>query len=400
MTHKQRMLAAITGARTDQIPYAPRLDLWYNAHQRAGTLPPEYKDASLPEITDDLNVGFHAVVPNFKDLRDPGDEVHRALGIYNLWTMPTTTLLEHVTVTATCRGDETIVEYHTPVGNIRTKVLYNDSMREAGISITHITEHAIKSPEDYEAVGYIFEHAHVAPNYEGYRKFAHQVGERGLAVAFISLAGSPMHLLQRELMPVELFFYELYDHPEALARCAERIGTYLDRVFEVAAGCPAEVFLFGANYDARVTYPPFFEAHILPWLKRLANTLHREEKFLLTHTDGENTGLLNFYLESGIDIADSICPAPMTKLPFKQVRDHFAGRITIMGGIPSVCLLENSMSEDAFEAYLDQFFSELGSGDHLILGISDTTPPGAAFERIRKIGERVRAFGPVGLPAR
>jgi hypothetical protein len=263
MTHKQRMLAAIRGAPTDQISYAPRLDLWYNAHQRAGTLPPKYKGASLPEITDDLNVGFHAVVPNFKDLRDPGDEVHRALGIYNLWTMPTTTLLENVTVTATYRGDETIVEYHTPVGNIRTNVLYNDSMREGGISISHITEHAIKSPGDYETAGYIFEHAHVVPNYEGYQEFANQVGDRGLAVAFLSLAGAPMHLLQRELMPIELFFYELYDHPEELARCAERIGTYFDRVFEVAVGCPAEVVLFGANYDARVTYPPFFEAHIL-----------------------------------------------------------------------------------------------------------------------------------------
>jgi len=118
---------------------------------------------------------------------------------------------------------------------------------------------------------------------------------------------------------------------------------------------------------------------------------------LLTHTDGENTGLLDHYLESNIDVADSICPAPMTKLTFKQVRTHFSGQITIMGGIPSVCLLKNSMSDNDFEAYLDRFFSELGSGDHLILGISDTTPPGAAFERIEKIGERVQAFGPVGL---
>jgi len=35
-------------------------------------------------------------------------------------------------------------------------------------------------------------------------------------------------------------------------------------------------------------------------------------------------------------VADSVCPAPMTKLTFKQHRDTFAGRVTIMGGIPSV----------------------------------------------------------------
>ena len=59
----------------------------------------------------------------------------------------------------------------------------------------------------------------------------------------------------------------------------------------------------------------------------------------------------------------------MTKLTFKEVRDCFAGRITIMGGIPSICLMRDSMSDRAFEAYLDDFFSHLGSGDHLILGI-------------------------------
>ena len=85
----------------------------------------------------------------------------------------------------------------------------------------------------------------------------------------------------------------------------------------------------------------------------------------------------------------------MTKLTFKEVRDCFRGRITIMGGIPSICLLRNTMSDRDFEAYLDEFFSSLGSGDRLILGISDTTPPVAEFERLKIIGERVRAFGPV-----
>jgi hypothetical protein len=53
------------------------------------------------------------------------------------------------------------------------------------------------------------------------------------------------------------------------------------------------------------------------------------------------------------------------------------------------------MSDRDFEAYLDEFFSRLGSGDHLILGISDTTPPAAEFARLKILAERVCAFGPV-----
>ena len=77
------------------------------------------------------------------------------------------------------------------------------------------------------------------------------------------------------------------------------------------------------------------------------------------------------------------------------VRDAFAGRVTIMGGIPSVSLLKSSMADDAFERFLDEFFEMIGRGDHLILGISDTTPPAADFERLLKIKKRIEAFGPI-----
>lgn len=82
----------------------------------------------------------------------------------------------------------------------------------------------------------------------------------------------------------------------------------------------------------------------------------------------------------------------MTKLNIKQVRDIFEGKITIMGGIPSVALLKSSMSDKKFEQYLDELLEMIARGDHLILGISDTTPPAAEFGRLLKIKERIEAF--------
>ena len=399
LTQKNRMLSTLAGRPTDRIPWAPRLDLWYNAHKHAGTLPAPYQNATLMEITDDLGWAYHAVVPHFKDLRSAEDEINRALGVYNLWSMPFRTEFDEVKLTSEQHGDRTTVTHETPVGTLRTQTLYDENMRRSGITITHITEHAIKIPSDYPAICHLFDHARVVPNNEGYQRFHEQVGERGLAVAFISLAGSPMHLLQRELMDPILFFTELYDHPDQLIECAQSIGRYFERVFEAVAQCPAEVVLFGANYDATMTYPPFFAEHITPWLKRLARRLHAKDKYLLTHTDGENTGLLDHYLESEIDITDSICPAPMTKLTFQQVRERFAGRITIMGGIPSTVLLPEVMSEKDFDAWLDTFFErQIGAGDRLILGVSDTTPPAAKFERLKRIAEYIEQFGPVKSP--
>ncbi|MBI4471230.1 MAG: hypothetical protein HY646_01085, partial [Acidobacteria bacterium] len=94
-----------------------------------------------------------------------------------------------------------------------------------------------------------------------------------------------------------------------------------------------------------------------------------------------------------IDIADSVCPQPMTRLTFGQVREVFGDRITIMGGIPSVALLPASLNDRQFEQFLDDFFEQIGSGRHLILGISDTTPPDADFDRLRRVARRVEEFG-------
>jgi hypothetical protein len=66
-----------------------------------------------------------------------------------------------------------------------------------------------------------------------------------------------------------------------------------------------------------------------------------------------------------------------------------------MGGIPSVALLPERTGDAEFERFLDRFFADIGRGAHLILGISDTTPPAAPLERILRIRDRARAFGPI-----
>lgn len=392
MTHRERMLAAIRGEPTDRLPWAPRLDIWYRANQRAGTLPSRYRSASLVEIVDDLGIGYHAVVPDFRDRRGPEDDVDRGLGIYNLRIMPYRSVLENVKRSVETAGDRTVVTYDTPVGSVRTTVLYDEVMRKSGATITHILEHAFQDEKSYAPLAHIFRNLRVEPNEEGYREYVGRIGDRGLAMAFVSLAGSPMHLIQRELMPFERFFFEMNDRPDELAQLAEAIGTYYRNILEVVAGSSGEVIFLGANYDATVTSPPFFHSHIEPWLRRYADALHARGKFLLTHTDGENTGLLPHYLEAGFDIADSICPAPMTRLSFRAVRDFFGDRVTIMGGIPSIALLPSSLPPRDFAAFLDGFFQDIGDGRHLILGISDTTPPQADFERILEITRRAERF--------
>jgi hypothetical protein len=85
----------------------------------------------------------------------------------------------------------------------------------------------------------------------------------------------------------------------------------------------------------------------------------------------------------------------MTACTLKEIREAFGIKTTIWGGIPSISLLESSMAEESFEAYLDEMFRELGSGERLILGVSDNVPPEAHLSRFEKIEQKIDEFGAV-----
>jgi len=168
---------------------------------------------------------------------------------------------------------------------------------------------------------------------------------------------------------------------------------------KVVAACEesnAGVVLLGANYDVMLTPPPFFAEHISPFLTEATRALHDAGKLVATHTDGENDGLLDLYVECGIDLADSVCPAPMTRLPLRRYREAFGTRPAIWGGICSASVLPSSFTDAEFEAHLEEVTEAAGDFRGMIYSIADTTPPDASVDRIRTIGERLAELGPVG----
>jgi hypothetical protein len=233
----------------------------------------------------------------------------------------------------------------------------------------------------------------VIPDYENYLNFQRQVGDKGFAAARGMAAAGPMQQIMRDFLDATQFYLEMYDHPREMRQLSEDMEPYYDKLFRVLVDSPAEVVFHGSNFDEMITYPPFFRDHIMPYLQKLADRLHDRGKLLICHCDGENRGLLDLIAESGIDIAEAICPQPMTKVTISEVKQAFKGKVTIFGGIPSVALLEECMPEEQFEKFMKNLFSEIAPGDRFILGVSDTTPPDAKFERLFRITEMVREWG-------
>ncbi len=388
MSPHDLIINACRGDRLDRIPWVPRLDLWYNARVYAGDMPAQFGNASLRVLTDAIGVGYHAVIPNFLDIRSEDDIIDRCLGIYRLKEMPFVTHLRGVEREIAHCGDATLVSYHTPLGSVSGKFSYSPAMKAAGVSISWIDEHLLKQPADYPVLAYIFSHLEVVRDDEAYRRWQREIGEAGVAVAFGSLSASPMHHIMRELLPVSDFFLESIDYPEELATLAQSMEPWFRAQQDALVASSAEMILMGANFDETITYPPFFEEHILPWVSRLSTMAHAHRQFLSVHTDGENSGLLELYRRCGFDIADSFCPTPMTKMTLPQFIEAMPG-VTIWGGIPSIAFCEESLSDDEFEQLTDSAIDYARGRSHLILGIADTMPPNGSFDRVLRMTEKV-----------
>lgn len=394
MTHKERMLKAAKGEWADQLPWVPRIDIWYNSNSVRGRLPAKYrKNATLDEIADDIGGGYHKIIPEFLNVRSPEDNIDRGIGVYRLWGMSYRPELVGVKREVKSEGNTTLVTYHTPIGSVSCKILYTEEMKRAGVSMPWLSEHIIKEPKDYETIGYIFKNIKIIPDHSNYLELQRKVGNKGFAAAYAGSSGSPLHHIMKHFFDPSTFYLEMFDHPKEMQKLCEDMEPFFDQIFQVHTNSPAEVIYFGANFDAMITYPPFFRDYILPHLQKFADMLHPKGKLLLCHCDGENKGLLDLIPESGIDIAEAICPQPMTKVTMSEVKKAFKGKVTIFGGIPSVALLEESMSNEEFEGFMKNLFKEITPGDRFILGVSDTTPPDAKFERLLRITEMVQDWG-------
>jgi len=148
-----------------------------------------------------------------------------------------------------------------------------------------------------------------------------------------------------------------------------------------------------------LTFPPMFAKHIVPWIRKAKEVLGPKNIRILCHTDGENQGLMDLIRDSGTDVAEAVCPAPMTKVSIQEYYQRWGERITIFGGIPSNLLLPQLTPEEQFQVFMDKLFAGIGNGSRFIAGIADTTPPDADFERLVRIGDMVREKGRLPLEA-
>jgi hypothetical protein len=373
MTNRQRILSILDGQPPDRIPWIPRLRIWYDANRLAGTLPAEYREMGFRDVERDVFGGVSA----------------RHAVIY-------TSQLRGVEVrTRKLNEMETITEYVTPVGTVRTRLRATERLRQQGIQDAEVG-FMLERREDYAVVQYIVEHTEYSAAYEQYDEYERGVGEDGYPM--VNCGDCPFHHWMRALVGYDQAYFHLQDHANEVERLLGVLtDCYRERLWPHLLESPARLLMHGHHLSSQMTPPSLFEKYILPYYRELSPRLRSRNKVLALHADNDTGAILSHLEQAGFGMVECFATHPLVPTTLAEARAAWGNRMIIFGGVPSV-ILEPPFTEEQFEAYMDDLFRTIAPGDAFLLGIADNAMPGSDLRRIRRITQMVEERGryPIG----
>ncbi|UCF90548.1 MAG: hypothetical protein JSW39_19950 [Desulfobacterales bacterium] len=368
LSPRERLLRLLQGEPIDRIPWFPRIDLWYNYHQRQETLPPDYR-LSMDEIIAKIGGGiyrrgvsiYHEKLQNLEieiQYSDPawrrrieaaedplGGNYILALIVQSLLSAKNDVFIKFKSIVGLTRN-EVRVNVKTPQGEVAAKFVTSEILQEAGIRPVQ-SEYFIKDiSRDSSAVQYFIQNIKLVPDFQNFKQVSNQVGEKGVVWARTSPYYSPLHQLMYIYMGLERTFLDLYDHRSKVEELLECIAHQLHQVQAICLDSPADFISHGGNFDATVIGPQHFAAYFVPYFAEFAQKLHSRGKFLVVHVDGEMKTLMPLFPQTQADIAEGFTPSPMTSVPLPEALDLWRGQVVIWGGIPASILSSNTPAEN------------------------------------------------------
>jgi hypothetical protein len=388
-TIRDRLLATLRGDKPDRPPFIDRLEIWYNCHIMAGTMPQKLQGLSLTDLHRTVGMGQQKFAVPYA-LRLSGVEVISTFQGETVYR-ETSPVVEFFPTMADLavrdRPGITSIRLITPVGSLRVQHEILPAMVRDGTDV-YVKEHLIKDEEDYRVVEYIIERAEYVPQYEEVYREEQQMGDIGYVVPLLHRI--PFQQVLLEYLGEIPLFYALYDSPELVQRLLAVLDQQLTHFLHSLADFGGIYVEFPDNLHGLMTNPKLFEAYCLPAYQQYSDILHAQGKVVGTHTDGDVKPLLGLLAESGLDVCESFSPVPLSTCTLDEAWNAWQNGPIVWGGIPSP-ILEERTSESEFKDHIDHLLENLGAHP-TILGVGDMVLGNNLIERVRYIAEQVEAL--------
>ena len=375
MTHRERFQAVIEGEIPDRLPWTPRLELWYRAHNTQGNLPPKYAGKTLAQIREMLNCGHPGREnPLFKSVMRNVEIIEKDM-------------------------DSTLLKtYITPVGEVSELYRVDKEAKSKGYSLADgQAEYMVKDRASYDVVRHILENIEYVPMYDEFTAYqTNEVGDNGECVpstGYDPTGYDPFYRLMEKIVGLSYVYYHLADYPDQMEMLYHTMWENQRKLWKVLVESSAKTIIHGSHYDSLMTPPPIFKKYMLPYLKELSKLMHDHGKRLAIHADADSKLLLELYMEAGVDVMDCYCTAPMAKVTMEETIDRIGDKMVIWGGIPSNLLVPEATPYKTFREYIDNYFDLLKKRRcRVIVAVADNVVAEADIERVEEISDKVDKF--------
>ncbi len=350
MTKKEMNLRVFEGKSIPQVFFQPRLEPWFVWHRQFGLLPEKYRDMSLPQFYDELDLSMRYVYGyGAMAMPDPVQKTYTA----------------KVKRSVECTADEKVTTVSTPYGDFVTKA------RMTVDGVWRVVQFPVKGPDDFAKVEWLFENTVYSFSEDNFEKGSEFVGDRGEPQFWVP--PSPYQALCLELMRFEDFIYALVDMPERVEKVMNAIEDSYDRLYEEIVACgKVRIINFGENIHAQLTSERFFEKYHIPFYEKRAGQLRAAGVYTHIHIDGYFKPLLKYLRHLPFDGLEALTPLPQGDVSIEEMKEHIGDKI-LLDGIPAVLFTPTFTQEEVaicVEKLVKLFHPRL------ILGISDELPQG------------------------
>jgi|GEM_PF-703811 len=266
--------------------------------------------------------------------------------------------------------------WETPIGNLTTtKGIAADG------SIAR-TSYLVKTLEDLDILEYIFKHTKIEADYQWINFILDQIGDQG--VADLAIFRSPFGKLVQEYVGLENMAYWMHDDPDRILPILSVIEKQDIEIIELAAKSSVRIVNISDNADDALLNPRWYRDYCLPYYQKASDILHKHNKIVAAHLDGNIKGLLPFLKDTGFDLMDGCTPSPMTNYTPIDLAKALDEHQYAYCGVPSTLFAQDVEDSVIFES-AQEIYDALGG--KLILNVGDVLPGNGNINQVIKLNE-------------
>ena len=355
MTYRERILAKLKGSDDPRPIFLPDLTLWYEFHEKNGTLPAPWSNLTLSEVARDLGVP--------------------------IWTYSATEriLSPQVNVVTTENSGERVITAETSAGILTARWIVGPD------GAMWQTEYPVKEAADLDAVLELAAARSYVINPDHDRLMA-EVGNDGIVA--IEIPRRPLSDLLHEYLGWDeglMLFFEAGDKiSEIVGILEETLQTFVQSLAHV----PGELAYSLDNLDGQFISPKLYQGHMAASYRRTSELLHAHSKQFMVHIGGPIRHLAKPLADAGIDALEGIAGPPQGDLLPVDMRELVGPDCVLWGGIAQDFLLNTHAEKDFIDA-VQEAVQAAQNDSRFIIGVADRVPVDADLTRLEALSAMI-----------